>query len=129
MHSLLLVIGPDPAGQLDPYFYDCDEGCKEPMYDWYEIGGRWSQSVLKLKEGQKGLHGARYNIANEYNLVVGPDYTDFAFKEDVENLEELSVADVLKFGEWHHDPTDEEVQKLLADVPGDTPLWIIDYHH
>lgn len=66
-HFCVLVLGPDPAGQLAPY----DEELKVEAYeedgeiyhrnpkakwDWWEIGGRWT-GWLKLKVGAEGVVG------------------------------------------------------------------------
>lgn len=72
-HFSVLVVGPDPAGQLEPYneekcwaeHPDPDDECGHPQHwDWYVLGGRW--------EGFFTLKGGRTADASPVGLVDWP---------------------------------------------------------
>src|SRR5690348_15849009 len=76
MHFNLLVVGPNIEQQLEPFEASEMNNCG--YWDWYEIGGRWSQS-LKLLPG-RGLCGDR-------SPADGPEdsgWVDQALKGDID---------------------------------------------
>ena len=109
----------------------------DAKWDWYVLGGRWSGSVIKLKDGGHGIVGQAGVFDNE----TGVDQT---IKGDIANIDTIVTFAVVKNGEWFEsasmgwwgmtsDEKDEDewkntIQELLADVPDDTLISIYDCH-
>lgn len=80
-HFLVYMISkqePD-LSVLDPYYEgNADEG-KDPKWDWFSVGGRWS-GAFKLKPGRSGIVGESGVFGN-----VAPKGTaDIARKKDID---------------------------------------------
>ena len=106
-------------------------------WDWYQLGGRWS-GMIKIKDGTKsGIKGESGVFGNEIGI-------DQAVKGDINNLDELKTFAVIKDGEWYEKGSmgwwgistndkaqemwDEEIVKLLSDVPDYELISIYDCH-
>lgn len=51
MHATVLVLGEDVETLMDPYS-EHDVDARDPQWDWWVIGGRWSGSLLTAEAGR-----------------------------------------------------------------------------
>lgn len=145
-HFTVLVVGEDVEGQLAPFDENLDT--RNPKYDWWVIGGRW-RGFFKLKRGAEGKLG-------EPGVFDNPPFLDAdqAPKGDIDFQAtrgayakcgtRFCTHAVLKDGIWYQqgemcwfgvvadekDPAawQEEFDKLLAGVPDDALLTVVDCH-
>ena len=117
-------------------------------WDWYQKGGRF-RGLLKLKKPNKKAplyNGWEWNDVSpyEYEQLKNEGFCDQAYVKDVANLNEIVTFAIIKDGEWHErwemgwwcsvsneknqDTWEAEVRSLLADLPGDTLLTVVDCH-
>lgn len=115
-------------------------------WDWYQQGGRY-RGRLKLKEPKEDAplySGWQYREDNDYERLKMEGYCDQALAGEVSNLDDFVPFAIVKDGEWHErgemgwwccvsnekaeETWSKEVKALLADLPADTLLTVIDCH-
>ncbi len=119
-------------------------------WDWYRRGGRWrGKRKLKTPNPDAPLYSGweckgEDGEDKDYDRLKAEGYCDQALAKDVTNLGELKFFAILKDGEWYEkgemgwfaivsnekaaETWETEQKKLLADLPGDTLLTVIDCH-
>lgn len=133
----VIIIGDNPENQLEPFSEHIKDN-PNAKWDWYQLGGRYSGSLVvkNTKDATKG----------EGSLVMEnePGY-DSATKGNIQNINHIDCFAVLKNGKWYERDkplwfgmsTNEaksltvwrsEVKGLLKDVPCDELISIYDLH-
>ena len=139
MHLLVIVVGDDVDGQLEPY----QEGRSNPRaeFDWYQVGGRFADHLV-LKPGRAAWDG--HADAECDGDEDGPEGCDQALKGDIdfEAMARRAAPDAVVFdGEWvgpwwAKDGLTEEAARrwdawcgaLFASLPEDALLTVVDCH-
>lgn len=118
-------------------------------WDWYVRGGRY-RGRLKLKEPNPnaplytGWQYEENGEDKEYERLLAEGYCDQALVSEISNLQEIIPFAIVKEREWYEsgkmgwwavvtnekDPHvwDEEVKKLIAELPQDTLITMVDCH-
>jgi len=138
MHfSLLVVTSVPPTKEVLTsalaQFSESEEGDdSNSKWDWWELGGRWS-GLLKAKPGHEhlgtrglpGLNGTRHSVDGFDLLPLS--------SVDLERMEaedgKLSCFAFLRDGEWVQYEDDEAFAELLAQVPSDHWISVVDCHN
>lgn len=121
MHRLIIVIGPNPDEQMRP-FYEEDEDCVSPKWDWYSVGGRY-RGFLRIKPEQHPgtwiLHPQtdQWGEADDAYLQShepGMIHASWAMARAVDWEATGAPYGVLADGVWRERPELEFVWDLLA---------------
>ena len=112
MHFKLMLVGDDIYSQLDKFHEDKVENINEAKWDWFEIGGRYSNSISILG-------------------TLMP--CNAAIKRDISNLDEIGFFAFLKDGVWTendggHADWNEKMKQLKHEIGDDELITIIDCH-
>jgi len=123
---------------------------EKAKWDWYAIGGRW-EGQLKLKEGCECMseYCPSIFLSKEENEKRKQEFAkerrcNVAYKKDIANLDELGAFAFLRDGEWYErgemgfwavvknekdkEDWNAEFKQLLADVPDDELITMVDCH-
>lgn len=115
----------------------------DSKWDWYTVGGRWA-GLLKLKDGIVGNPpNFSYRWSEEdKNKLLNENRTDVALKSQIANLDEIVCFAFLKDGIWQEKGEmgwfacvsnekmdwDDQFNKLVRELPGDSLITIVDCH-
>ena len=139
------------------YYYESTSN-QDSFYDWYEIGGRWSNRLL-MKNGAKvdsaymneidwkGMENSKVKQAKEdwkkFNakenrlknitdsnrkLKYECDIQGNTLEEHIKNRSEFSVATIVWEDRVYHEPTPAKVNEILSMIDKNDEVSIVDYH-
>lgn len=103
---------------LDDFCY-CNgerwEECPNPICDWFQLGGRWSKSILSAKKGGIGEHSLMLDEKGIKKWKQSKKF-DYANIEDLtEIIEEERVYGICYEGDYYTRHDNENQFKQLLD--------------
>lgn len=114
MHFSVLVVGDNVDDQLEPFSAEASE---DPRLDWFQIGGRWSESLKLKPEFSKGRYAEGERSWTNEKEPLKEGWVDSAKVVEIDfdgmttDGEKFQTAAIVVNGEWY------DIETVGADFP------------